>query len=145
VRCTRCLLLLACIQRRSACSYTSCCSFHNFDVIFHLTHNVKISYLAVQMSALRSQRTTVHTRSVWHVRCSLTLSRPWLHPHCDNNRQVYFARGEWVGVQLDKHVGKNNGTVNGVEYFVAPSDTGMFVRPQRVKRIRKAKDVQSSA
>ena len=51
--------------------------------------------------------------------------------------QVYFARGEWVGVELDKTVGKNNGSVNGVEYFVCAPNAGVFVRPQRVKRIRK--------
>lgn len=29
-----------------------------------------------------------------------------------------FAPGEWVGLILEKPDGKNNGTVNGVSYFV---------------------------
>lgn len=51
--------------------------------------------------------------------------------------EVYFAEGTWVGVELDQPYGKNNGDVNGVEYFKCPLNYGTFVRPQKVKRLRK--------
>lgn len=50
---------------------------------------------------------------------------------------VYFARGVWVGVELDEPEGKNCGNVNGVEYFRCKENYGLFVRPQRIKRLRK--------
>lgn len=42
-----------------------------------------------------------------------------------------FSPGEWVGLELDTPTGKNNGTVQGVEYFKCsePGDRGVFVRP----------------
>lgn len=42
-----------------------------------------------------------------------------------------FASGEWVGLELDTPTGKNNGTVQGVEYFICnqPGNFGVFVRP----------------
>ncbi|KAI0463078.1 hypothetical protein LJB42_003093 [Komagataella kurtzmanii] len=50
--------------------------------------------------------------------------------------QTQFADGEWVGVELDQPTGKNNGSVQGVQYFTiskpAANDTtnlyGIFVR-----------------
>ena len=51
--------------------------------------------------------------------------------------EVYFAEGTWVGVELDQPYGKNSGDVNGVEYFKCPLNYGTFVRPQKVKRLRK--------
>lgn len=41
-----------------------------------------------------------------------------------------FAAGEWVGVELDKLVGKNDGSLNGVRYFQCqkPGNHGVFVR-----------------
>mmetsp|Transcript_9828 Transcript_9828/g.29697 ORF Transcript_9828/g.29697 Transcript_9828/m.29697 type:complete len:592 (+) Transcript_9828:41-1816(+) len=50
--------------------------------------------------------------------------------------KTYFARGTWVGVELSEKIGKNNGSVNGIEYFSCRPKRGVFVRPQRVKRIR---------
>ncbi|KAI9845663.1 MAG: hypothetical protein M1837_004637 [Sclerophora amabilis] len=48
--------------------------------------------------------------------------------------------GWWVGVELDEPVGKNDGAVNGVQYFQitssgAPEGTkrGVFVRPERLE------------
>lgn len=42
-----------------------------------------------------------------------------------------FAPGTWVGLELDSPVGKNNGSVQGVEYFKCkvPGNYGVFVRP----------------
>ncbi|AOA65097.1 Large subunit of the dynactin complex [Komagataella phaffii CBS 7435] len=50
--------------------------------------------------------------------------------------QTQFADGEWVGVELDQPTGKNNGSVQGVQYFTIgkpdANDTtnlyGIFVR-----------------
>jgi dynactin 1 len=40
-----------------------------------------------------------------------------------------FQEGEWVGVEMDMPTGKNNGTVQGVQYFECRDRYGMFVRP----------------
>ncbi|CAG8607167.1 6265_t:CDS:2 [Dentiscutata erythropus] len=40
-----------------------------------------------------------------------------------------FAKGIWVGVELDNPVGKNNGVVASRKYFTAEPDHGIFVRP----------------
>lgn len=42
-----------------------------------------------------------------------------------------FAPGEWVGLEFDTPTGKNNGTVQGKEYFQCthPGNYGVFVRP----------------
>ena len=41
---------------------------------------------------------------------------------------VAFADGEWCGIELEAACGKNNGSVQGVAYFVCLDDHGMFVR-----------------
>ena len=43
--------------------------------------------------------------------------------------------GVWVGIELDEPKGKNDGTVNGVEYFRCTNGHGMFVRPSQVKAV----------
>ncbi|KAG7843259.1 hypothetical protein KL942_000355 [Ogataea angusta] len=40
-----------------------------------------------------------------------------------------FQPGEWIGVELDRPVGKNDGFVAGVRYFQARDNHGIFVRP----------------
>ncbi|KAM9404252.1 kinesin-like protein KIF13A isoform 1-T1 [Salvelinus alpinus] len=47
---------------------------------------------------------------------------------------VEFAKGIWVGVQLDLAVGKHNGTVQGRVYFRCPPDHGVFVKPSCLTR-----------
>lgn len=50
-----------------------------------------------------------------------------------------FASGEWVGLELDNKVGKNNGTIDGIKYFdpMNHSDDGLhhglFTRVDNVK------------
>lgn len=44
-----------------------------------------------------------------------------------------FAPGKWVGIELGKAVGKNDGTINGVAYFHCKPNHGVFVRPSQVK------------
>ncbi|VDP10624.1 unnamed protein product [Soboliphyme baturini] len=43
-----------------------------------------------------------------------------------------FSPGKWIGVILDKPKGKNNGTVQGKEYFRCEENHGIFVRPSQV-------------
>lgn len=46
--------------------------------------------------------------------------------------RTHFAPGLWVGVRLDEACGHHNGTLDGKRYFHAPTNTGVFVRPDRV-------------
>ena len=39
-----------------------------------------------------------------------------------------FAEGQWVGIVLDRPLGKNIGTVKGEEYFQCDKNYGIFVR-----------------
>ena len=39
-----------------------------------------------------------------------------------------FAEGTWVGVTLDRPLGKNNGSIRGEEYFQCEEHYGLFVR-----------------
>lgn len=41
--------------------------------------------------------------------------------------------GAWVGVVLDEPTGKNNGSVNGTEYFKCAPNCGVFLRAERVE------------
>jgi dynactin 1 len=43
-----------------------------------------------------------------------------------------FAPDTWIGVKLDEPKGKNNGTVQGVEYFKCEDKHGLFVKPSQI-------------
>lgn len=46
-----------------------------------------------------------------------------------------FKEGEWAGVVLDTIEGKNNGSVNGVQYFDCGGEMrGVFCRPNKLTR-----------
>ncbi|XP_032240809.1 CAP-Gly domain-containing linker protein 3 isoform X2 [Nematostella vectensis] len=45
-----------------------------------------------------------------------------------------FASGEWVGVELDQPVGKNDGSVDGVQYFQCEPNHGIFAPASKVTR-----------
>ncbi|KAL1258576.1 hypothetical protein QQF64_009153, partial [Cirrhinus molitorella] len=47
---------------------------------------------------------------------------------------VEFAKGIWVGVELDLAVGKHNGTVQGRVYFRCATGHGIFVKPSSLTR-----------
>jgi len=52
--------------------------------------------------------------------------------------ETEFAKGLWLGIELDDAVGKNDGSVNGVSYFVCPKNKGVFAPPSRVNRIARS-------
>ncbi|VDO66915.1 unnamed protein product [Schistosoma margrebowiei] len=43
-----------------------------------------------------------------------------------------FAVGEWAGVELDSPIGKNDGSVAGVRYFVCKPNHGLFAAANKV-------------
>jgi len=45
-----------------------------------------------------------------------------------------FAAGEWVGVELDDAVGKNDGSVNGVRYFSCKPLHGVFAKAAKLTK-----------
>ncbi|ORX50176.1 hypothetical protein DM01DRAFT_1384897 [Hesseltinella vesiculosa] len=42
---------------------------------------------------------------------------------------VTFANGTWIGLELESRLGRNNGSVLGVQYFHTDPHRGIFVRP----------------
>lgn len=47
-----------------------------------------------------------------------------------------FGEGEWVGVELDRSAGKNDGSIHGVPYFSCQPRHGVFCRSDRLRRPR---------
>lgn len=52
---------------------------------------------------------------------------------------VEFAKGKWVGIELDEPKGKNNGTVQEKAYFQCDPFYGMFVRQTQLEPIQEQK------
>ena len=48
--------------------------------------------------------------------------------------ETQFAPGEWAGVVLDNPVGKNDGMVAGVRYFMCEAKRGVFARPSKLSQ-----------
>ncbi|KAL9115266.1 MAG: hypothetical protein Q9227_001060 [Pyrenula ochraceoflavens] len=48
---------------------------------------------------------------------------------------THFAAGEWVGLELGDALGKNNGSVQGQQYFECDANHGLFLRPEGVAQI----------
>lgn len=46
--------------------------------------------------------------------------------------KTVFAAGDWIGVELDRPLGKNSGSVLGANYFVCAPNHGLFVQPVSV-------------
>ncbi|KAL3867597.1 hypothetical protein ACJMK2_040479 [Sinanodonta woodiana] len=49
--------------------------------------------------------------------------------------ETKFAPGIWYGVELDRPVGKNDGSVNGETYFTCRMKHGVFAPPSRIQKI----------
>ncbi|XP_027623723.1 centrosome-associated protein 350 isoform X2 [Tupaia chinensis] len=49
--------------------------------------------------------------------------------------ETSFAKGFWAGVELDKPEGNNNGTYDGIVYFVCKEKHGIFAPPQKISHI----------
>ena len=46
-----------------------------------------------------------------------------------------FARGLWIGVELEQKFGKNDGSVKGHRYFTCPEEKGVFVRADKLSLV----------
>ena len=46
-----------------------------------------------------------------------------------------FAKGVWIGVELDTEGGKNDGMVKGVRYFQCPPNHGLFCKPDKLQKV----------
>ncbi|XP_067901362.1 CAP-Gly domain-containing linker protein 4-like isoform X5 [Heterodontus francisci] len=50
-----------------------------------------------------------------------------------------FASGQWAGIELDEPVGKNDGSICGIQYFSCPIKYGIFAPLSKVSKIPKEK------
>eukprot|EP00927_Polykrikos_kofoidii_P055596 TRINITY_DN49813_c0_g1_i1.p1 TRINITY_DN49813_c0_g1~~TRINITY_DN49813_c0_g1_i1.p1 ORF type:complete len:1084 (+),score=129.39 TRINITY_DN49813_c0_g1_i1:179-3430(+) len=46
-----------------------------------------------------------------------------------------FASGQWVGISLDEPTGENSGSVQGKEYFACQPNCGLFIQPDKVRKL----------
>ncbi len=53
--------------------------------------------------------------------------------------ETSFAAGYWVGLELSQGGGKNNGSVNDVQYFTCADNRGLFVRPVQLEVVEDSK------
>ncbi len=51
--------------------------------------------------------------------------------------QTQFNPGVWVGIELDEPIGKNNGSVSGVQYFTCRPKYGIFAKFENVEIAQK--------
>lgn len=51
-----------------------------------------------------------------------------------------FQTGDWVGIEMEKPLGRNNGCVAGVQYFDCKEQHGIFVRPHTVSKHPPSRD-----
>jgi dynactin 1 len=56
-----------------------------------------------------------------------------------NGFHVKPNENDWCGVVLDEPLGKNNGTVQGKQYFSCPDNYGIFVRSHLLKPVFESK------
>ncbi|XP_014672121.1 PREDICTED: CAP-Gly domain-containing linker protein 4-like [Priapulus caudatus] len=49
--------------------------------------------------------------------------------------ETKFAKGVWAGIELTENAGKNNGTVQCVEYFVCQQGYGIFAPVDKVSKV----------
>ena len=49
--------------------------------------------------------------------------------------ETAFSPGHWFGIELEKALGKNDGSVNGVRYFQCGANHGLFATGSRILRV----------
>ncbi|KAK7487524.1 hypothetical protein BaRGS_00021226 [Batillaria attramentaria] len=49
--------------------------------------------------------------------------------------ETQFAPGTWFGIELDRPAGKNNGSVNSVQYFTCKAKHGVFAPLSRIQKL----------
>ena len=49
--------------------------------------------------------------------------------------ETRFATGTWYGIELDKPDGRNNGSVQGIQYFTCPDRHGIFATASKLKKL----------
>ncbi|XP_063702581.1 kinesin-like protein KIF13B isoform X3 [Culicoides brevitarsis] len=57
--------------------------------------------------------------------------------------ETHFQAGLWVGVELDLPMGKNDGTVQNIQYFSCKPKHGIFVRPDKLILDKKGRAMRS--
>lgn len=58
-------------------------------------------------------------------------------------KQINFQGGIWVGVELDAPTGKNDGTVQGIQYFTSRPKHGIFVRADKLIQDKRGRGMRS--
>lgn len=53
-----------------------------------------------------------------------------------------FAQGTWAGIILDTYDGKNDGSVNGVQYFDCEPNRGLFSKPEKINFVSRGSSQQ---
>ncbi|XP_033234797.1 kinesin-like protein KIF13A isoform X2 [Drosophila pseudoobscura] len=56
---------------------------------------------------------------------------------------THFQAGAWVGVELDTPTGKNDGTMEGIQYFQCKPKYGKFVRPDKLQLDKRGKAMRA--
>ena len=56
-----------------------------------------------------------------------------------------FAPGKWIGIQLGEPKGKNNGSIQGKQYFTCPDSCGLFVRQNQIMMLDSVQPTKSDS